>query len=243
MGNQQGLTIMSPPASTGAGGAVPATSNYWRLSKTVTACLASGRILFLDVGSDRYLALPMAHNERFLAWVQSPDDAPPQACVAILAELGISAGAAQGAPATCSVATPTPVDSPYLARRRVGLGEVINVARSVISARRDVRARPFADVLARRFPATARGLNLVPDLQSRLAIFRSARPLVPIRRVCLHDCLALVDWLGPEARGVTLVLGVSAFPFAAHCWLQAGDLVADDHPESPSRYAPILHLP
>lgn len=243
MGNHQGLTIMSPPALTGAGGAVPATSNYWRLSETVTACLASERMLMLDVGRDRYLALPAIQSECFLAWLQSPGDPPPQACVAILAELGISASAAEGVPVTCSVGIPTPMDSPCLARQRIGLGDVMSVARSVIAARRDLRSRPLAEVLERRFPPTTRGLNSAADLQSRLAIFRSARPLVPIPRVCLHDCLALVDWLGTDALGLTLVLGVSAFPFAAHSWLQAGDLVADDHPESPSRYVPILHLP
>lgn len=243
MGHQQGLTVMSPPAPPGAGGAMPATCSYWRLSATVTACLAADRVLFLDVACDRYLALPAAENGCFLSWLQSPGDAPPSPCRAMLAELGISSCAQPGFPCENVVARPPCVDSVHLPRKPVRLREILSVGRAVMSASRDVRSTPLAEILAGRFPAGAPDLPPTDDLQSRLAIFRSARPLIPIRRVCLHDCLALLDWLGPDARGVSLVLGVSARPFAAHSWLQAGDALVDDHPESPSRYQPILHLP
>lgn len=234
---------MGPPAPPRAGGAVPATSKYWRLSDTVTACLVSDRILFLDLARDRYLALPAAQNDRFLSWVQSPGGEPPHSCHAMLAELDVSTRALRGLPSECVVARPTLVDPIHVPRRRVRVRDLLSVGRATGSAWADVRSRPLANVLARRFPAAKRDAGSGADLESRLAIFRSARPLVPIRRVCLHDCLALVDWLGPSGGGVTLILGVSAFPFAAHCWLQVGADVVDDHPDSPSRYQPILHLP
>lgn len=235
--------MRSPPAPSGAGGAMRPMNHYWRLSPTVTACLASGRILFLDIARDRYLALPPVHNEGFLAWLQSPGDEPPQSCLPMLAELGVCDGAMRPAPVTRFVRAPIPMDSPDLRRRRVRVGDMLSVARAVVAARAAVRSRPLAEVLARYFPTATEALLPAGDLQSRLATFRSARTLVPVRRLCLHDCLALIDWLGPSAGGVTLVLGVSALPFAAHSWLQVNDLVIDDHPESPSRYQPILHLP
>jgi hypothetical protein len=217
------------------------TSRYWRLSDTVSACLASDRILFLDIRRDRYLALPSMHNDGFLTWLRSPGDAPPRSCRPMLAQLGVRTGS--GAPAECFVATPAPIDSLYLPPRPVRIGDMLAVGRAVMSASMDVRSRPLAALLGRRLPAAMRDLRPPADLKSRLAIFRSARPFVPVRRVCLHDCLALVDWLGPGAGGITLVFGVSARPFAAHSWLQVDGEVVDDHPESPCRYQPILHLP
>ena len=243
MGHQQGLTIMSPPAPVGAGGLMPAMSKYWRISDTVTACLASEHFLFLDIAHDRYLALPPAQNDCLLSWLESPGEAPPQSCRALLAELGVTTRPEQGPPRECFVTEPTPVDPADVPRRRVRTGDLVSVGRATISAWSDVRSKPLAEVFARRFPAAASDLHPSTDLQSRLAVFRSARPLIPVRRVCLHDCLALFDWLCPHARGVSLVLGVSASPFAAHCWLQTDCVVIDDHPESPSRYQPILHFP
>lgn len=136
------------------------------------------------------------------------------------------------------------MDSPWLPWVRPKAGDLRSVAIATYRAWRDVRSGRLVEILSRRFasrttpPATAQ----TPDLNARLAVFRSARPLVPIPRKCLHDCLALRDWLGPDGQGLTLVLGVSASPFAAHSWLQAGHQVIDDHPDSPSRYQPILHL-
>lgn len=214
---------------------------YWRLSSAVTACLTSGRIIFLDIARDRYLALPPERNDAFLDWLQSPGHALPQSCLPMLAELGFTGKDAQP-PATRSVRRPIPMDSPYLDRQRPRAGDIMSVTQKVIAARAALRSRPLADVLESYFPPRGPAPSDPGDLLSRLAIFRSVRPLVPVRRVCLHDCLALSDWLGRGAEGMTLVLGVSALPFAAHCWLQLGEQVVDDHPESPSRYRPILHL-
>jgi hypothetical protein len=120
---------------------------------------------------------------------------------------------------------------------------LVSITRAVKSASKDVRTKPLSRILAERLPVATESSRPVAELFRQLAIFRSARPLIPVPRICLHDCLALADWLGPSFRGASLVFGVSAVPFAAHCWLQKDGVVLDDHPESPSRYRPILHLP
>jgi hypothetical protein len=209
----------------------------------VTACLVSGRILFLDIRQDRYLALPADLKDAFIFWMRSPGEMPPESCRTILAELGIGERPDPRFPAECVVATAIPMDSAMLPKERIRPGELLLVGKAVIRAWMDVRSRPLAEILARRFAGRAGRYEHRTELDARIAIFRAARPLIPIRRVCLHDCLALADWLGASAKGVTLVLGVSASPFAAHCWLQVGGRAIDDHPESPSRYRPILALP
>lgn len=220
---------------------------YWRLSDTVTVCVASNRILFLDVARDKYFALPDAHKEPFLEWLAEPLGAKlPVGCRAMLTDLTVldPDGTADVVAIPCPVARPTPIDAEPLPILPVRSHALVGVGRAVRSAYREVRYRPLAAVLARRMfdrkPAPSGG---DAALRSRLAEFRSVRPLIPVPRVCLHDCLALIDWLGPAGAGVQLVFGVSAFPFAAHCWVQAEGAVLDDHPDSPSRFEPILHFP
>jgi hypothetical protein len=219
-------------------------SMYWRLAPSVTACLAADRIILLDIGRDRYSSLPQVLTADFLAWLGRPGSPPPEACARMLCDLRVNArdAAAAGFPAECSIAWASPIDSEPTPPCRIRARDLASVGRSVISAARDVRSRPLASVLECRLGGRTDQDHPAPGLNAKLAAFRATRPLVPVPRVCLHDCLALIDWLGASSAGVSLVFGVSAYPFTAHCWLQSGTDVLDDHPESPSRFEPILHF-
>ena len=71
--------------------------------------------------------------------------------------------------------------------------------------------------------------------------FLRLRPLVyASRNKCLYDCLVLLEFLSRFGLFPTLVIGVTTFPFKAHCWLQHGTLVLTDYAEHVSSYTPIL---
>jgi hypothetical protein len=217
---------------------------YWRLNQDITACIASGRVLFLDVRRDRYFALPPAANERFAAWLtRSGGGRLPEEHETLLARLKIIEQDTGHTATPCTITRARAVDAETLPPLRIGPGTALRVGSAVVKAAREVRHRPLAMMLDHRRQKRALRESSNSALTTRLAQFRAVRPLIPVPRTCLHDCLALLDWLGPSARDVQLVFGVSAFPFGAHCWLQAEGRVIDDHPESPSRYQPILHLP
>jgi len=239
LGHPPGLTRPAP-APSGAG-AHCGEAIYWRFGPGVTACLAADRLVFLDTARDRYRSLPAPLTEDVLGWLEAPGAAAPKACGRILKELGLDPAA--GSPLRISLARPSPIDSEPLPAPPTRIADLLSVGRSTLSAARDVRSRRLGALLAQRLARRPAGRCPAAELKPRLAIFRAHRPLVPVRRVCLHDCLALMDWLGASGAGVSLVFGVSAYPFTAHCWLQADGQVLDDHPESPSRFAPILHFP
>jgi len=245
LGNQPRLISKVRAGAFGRRRAEDDTHLYWRLGEGVTACLAADRILFLDLERDRYHALPAPLTSDFLSWLQSPATEPPVSCRAVLLDLRLDHGdgRAVGTPRACAFPRALALDSASLPGCAVRPGDCLSVGTAVIQAWNEVRSRPLAAVLARRFARPQSRTAPAGDLKIRLARFRSARPFVPVPRVCLHDCLALLDWLGPDSAGASLVFGVCARPFSAHCWLQAGDRLLDDHPESPSRYQPILHLP
>ncbi len=218
-------------------------NTYWRLNDTVTVCIAHGRVIFLDVAKDRYSALPRNDEPSFIRWLLTPGTPSPQSCHDSLIALGIADPALLGKlrPVACEVVMPLPLDPDPAPPIRVSPTLLFGVARSLLPAWSAVRSHRLQRALAQASKRMRGDQGPRDPIEDRLAEFRAARPLIPVPRVCLHDCLALVDWLGPNS-GVQLVLGVSPYPFSAHCWVQAGDRVIDDHPQCPSRFHPILHL-
>ncbi|WP_454882592.1 lasso peptide biosynthesis B2 protein [Sphingomonas oryzagri] len=126
---------------------------------------------------------------------------------------------------------------------------------------------PFVDVLAAVMRASLglrfRGLRRVLDASSRLdmlvAITRRDTPegdaamlagltqsyvrqrrRIPSASVCLRDSVALRRLLAHAGFRTSLVIAVRLAPFAAHCWLEADDLILNDICDGVSGYTPIL---
>jgi len=57
---------------------------------------------------------------------------------------------------------------------------------------------------------------------------------------CLYDSLALLEFLARYGIYPDWVFGVQTRPFAAHCWVQHGDIVFNDTVEHVSGYTPIM---
>jgi hypothetical protein len=57
---------------------------------------------------------------------------------------------------------------------------------------------------------------------------------------CLYDSLALLEFLARYRIYPDWVFGVQTRPFAAHCWVQQGDIVFNDTVEHVTGYSPIM---
>ena len=73
--------------------------------------------------------------------------------------------------------------------------------------------------------ADAEAVHRIARAFQRLAVW------LPISRKCLVRSFVLARLLQRCALGCDWVVGVRTWPFAAHCWLQHGDVVLDDRPE------------
>jgi hypothetical protein len=76
-------------------------------------------------------------------------------------------------------------------------------------------------------------------IAEEVARFELMRPWYPRARVCLFDSLALMNFLLARGLAPTLVLGVRARPFSAHCWLESGAVCLNDAAEACDAYTPI----
>lgn len=80
-----------------------------------------------------------------------------------------------------------------------------------------------------------------PDRLCALSLrFADHRALLPPRRICLRDSLALLHFMRRAGCTADLVFGVQANPFYAHCWVQAGPWILNDSAYFPRTLAPIL---
>jgi len=220
-------------------------ATYWRLNADVTVAVSAGRAVFLDIARDRYVMLPPPLNAMFVEWLGGPAGAMPEACLsALAARLGFESESRCPARAI-SLAIPCDVPGAMLPRVRPGLDAVLGVAAAVIRAKRMLSRIPLRANLERRRSMLDRPVRRVADRQAtaaKAAVYHAVRHLAPVRRVCLLDSLALVDWLGEDLEAVQLVFGVTAYPFGAHCWVQTRHALLGDPPDTIGRYVPILHL-
>jgi hypothetical protein len=85
----------------------------------------------------------------------------------------------------------------------------------------------------RRRPARGDVAQLARD-------FVRYRRTLPIQPVCLADSLAFLAIAARHGHYPDLVFGVTAHPFAAHCWVQTGDTVLTDNVDHVTVFRPIL---
>lgn len=216
----------------------------WNLLPHVSACIASDRVILLDIRQDRYFEVPGALTSSVTQWlVATVPSECPAALSALLSGTGVVRRGERGAsilsterlavPGAWPVPEPTPVAMP--------LGELTRLVVIVLATWLSLRLFPLEHVLARHRHRSA-AARPACDLAGRAAGFNRARRLVPVTPNCLLDSLALDRWLGGRGTGRRLVLGVAARPFAAHCWLQSDSMLLNDSYDRVSRYTPILAL-
>lgn len=210
---------------------------YWGLG--VHAVLHGEDLVILDRGANDYLILPRAAQSVSL----SADRAAAQVEPAVLEMLaGAGLGGTEAAPHRVSKSLPpTPArDLAGAAPCAATRADALRLARATAGLIGGYALRSFADLGRDPEPS---GRPADEAQLCRLALsWRDLLPWVPFQGACLYRAASLRAFLGSDAAGVSWVFGVSTWPFAAHCWLQRGDLVLNDSLAQVARYTPILAL-
>lgn len=214
----------------------------WTIRPQLTACTVGKAVILLDLRDDRYLRVPSDRARLIYDWFARGGGAAPPAVAEFLVQSRlVGRGEVAAIDATAmSVSIPSAVPEHESATAAANPGAA-RIASRVLATWLSLRTRRLEAVIrnhrAQRLTLSTAG----PDLSAaRLAAYHRARRLVPIRKNCLLDSLALDRWLGDASPPRTIIVGVTAEPFLAHCWLQTGDMLLNDHPDHVRRYAPIL---
>jgi hypothetical protein len=147
-------------------------------------------------------------------------------------------------PIHCPAPESSIVDShSYMGRARIP--DILVIAALLCRFRRSLASKPFEHVFAHMERLSQSWLLEDPPARASAVALRflSARRLLPFAPLCLPDSLTLMQFLAWHRTEGTLVFGVKLDPFAAHCWVQAGDVVLNDRLDRVQRFAPVRTVP
>jgi hypothetical protein len=233
----------------------------YALASHVFVCLNGEHLVLLDVKEDRYWALEAAQTAGFGSWVggwpvKDSDGAGAQApspetaaAIEVLRGRGLLTDKIPpGKDATPVSATPPAreliTDSEHTAGGKTASWWSFFAACAF--AKIALRTWPFERVIRR---VRQRKETLSPraaplDLErarSLVEAFMHYRVfLFSSKNECLYDSLALIEYLARNGIYANWVFAVQTRPFAAHCWVQHGDIVFNDTVEHVSGYTPIM---
>ncbi|SEJ92117.1 Transglutaminase-like superfamily protein [Sphingobium sp. AP50] len=201
----------------------------------------AGRAVFLDYEENRYFCLSPALNDAFLS-LQTRQISEDNELVGALQAAGVIrvvAGQDDLSPASIPAATSTLSEDP-IGMTLASFSAI--TALECLRARCHLKHRPLRSFLD---PSKAgllyeRDRFVAQDLISLVRHFQAQGRILSNRDRCLAHSIALRWRLEREGHGAALVFGVRLFPFQAHCWLQRGVTVLNDHHEHVAQYTPVL---
>lgn len=223
----------------------------WGLRNDLRFCLIGDRTIFLDLTTERYFGLPAALDRAFHHLLgRAPLSADDERTLQPLVSRGLlvpGGSAAQPTEPACELRAAVDLRASLPDRASpftIALAfqsEIITMLGS-----RRLSLRNIAKMLDRwRNRAPARKDPSRPDIETYLALAaafeRTALLLRPADR-CLITALAFLRACRSRDLFPSLVFGVRANPFAAHCWVQHQTLILNDELERVRIYTPILVL-
>lgn len=231
----------------------------YHLSPQVYACLSGRHCMFLDLRRDRYLSVPREAIEALAPCIQnwsltprsaSPDTQPSESVAALAAELLSTGILTQDFPTSVQCAHIAPAAEHDLAstadeaQNGQSLLPFLYVTAALIRASWELRTVSISGIVRAVQRNKCRSSAPGPTDWSRAArlttTFLNIRPFFPRNCCCLFDSLALLLYLSGFQLFPDWVFGVQVDPFNAHCWVQAGTLVLNDHVDHVSCFTPIM---
>ncbi|MBY8823320.1 lasso peptide biosynthesis B2 protein [Sphingomonas colocasiae] len=218
-----------------------------RLRSGLSFCVAENRAIFLDLARDRYFALRADEERAFLDFAMAggttdgADICPSLArlvSAGLLVEGDLEGGGAGGiVPVIAEPVCRDFVgrDDAVLSRRAVALALVCQLRAGLA-----VRGRPLGALVRRVRGVPLRGGGERVPFGNIVAAHRRADLWFSVHDRCLAKSVALFRALRRNGTDARLVFGVSARPFAAHCWVQLGDRVLSCPLDQARLFTPIL---
>ena len=234
----------------------------YALAEHVFVCLNGEHLVLLDLKEDRYWALEASKTAGLDALVGGWPVKTPDAtgCAAALSPESAEAvevlrGRGLLTDDVSSGKDATPVTATVPLRELVseadratgsGAGAWFTFFTASVSAKLVLRTLPFERAILRVKRRKARAgpesgqldVQRARELVEAFAHYRLF--LFSSKGECLYDSLALLEFLARYRIYPDWVFGVQTRPFAAHCWVQHGDIVFNDTVEHVAGYTPIM---
>jgi hypothetical protein len=221
----------------------------YRLSEGLSYCQIDGHAIFLDIQGDRYFRLSEDMEAIFRAFMNGGPNS--EAELAALAKYKVlttaprignnDAGSPRVSPTCSAIELSEPSGS-------LGPWALLEVSIMVLGTRRALKTRRLADILDSFVCYRQKHAGKPPSQPTTLAttlvcdaanLFNRTRLYVPVATSCLLDSLSMAKFLARRQIDTSIVFGVTRDPFAAHCWVQVGNMVLNDTVGNATAHTPI----
>lgn len=207
----------------------------------ISFCDIDGKLVFLDLGRDRYFALGVAAEDAFRSLADCGGDCDDNG-LDLLRGTGLIVPTDAFHP--ISPANGIRPTRSLVERRdiavRVRPTLLPEIAARLLTARYRIGRKRLPEAVAALRARSQRSTRAGTAAEDLAPVYLASRRLIPLEPNCLRDSLALASYLKRRRAPFKLVIGVKLSPFAAHCWLQVGDLVLNDSLDSVADFHPIL---
>lgn len=211
----------------------------YALGTGLSHCVVDGTVIVLDAPRDRYFGLTPTASRQFLALLNGTKRTADGNEAGRLIARGLLVEADEGqtsAIPTVAAATREWVPQGKFVRPRPR-DQILALACILVTLLR-LRISSFEQAIRPRKAGSRREPPAEPP-PHLVAAFLSVISLLPGRLQCLPASLSLRAYLGLFSVPSDLVLAVTIRPFAAHCWVQIGDMLIGDTIERTSPFTPI----
>lgn len=224
---------------------------HYRLRENLSCCDVDGHLIFLDITQDRYFKLTSALEKAMRRFLAHEDVAPVLMESLTTTRILVETSDPTAYATTANIRLPTcsAIEQPATTwDRRLGAAVVVEVMSTVWSVRHQLMTRALKTILEtagayrdRKTGAHEIAASTAPEdnLLQANEQFARARRYVPIEPICLLDSLSLLRFLSRRGLPANIVFGVTPEPFAAHCWVQAGEMVLNETLSDASAHTPI----
>jgi hypothetical protein len=215
----------------------------YALREGLSFCRTGDRFVFLDLHSDRYFCLSPNLDRALLAVVEGARGSASGKNLRPLIRDGILREIAADERLLTCIAPAAPRVSLIEQPAKVSSASILGALSRRLLWRGWVATRPLGQILTefkRRKQSTDAPAPPPAALIRLAAAHHRAGLIVSAYDQCLSTSLAIASALLKSGASPDIVLGVKLHPFQAHCWVQIGDAVANDRPETVRLFTPIL---
>lgn len=121
-----------------------------------------------------------------------------------------------------------------------GSRAILRLLGAGLKAERDFRFLPLGRLLERARRRISSEAPAPGQLEAACEEYAALRPWAPFGGACLQRSYMMLTYLRSLGFDADWVIGVRTWPFAAHCWLQVGEIALDDDHERLAAYTPLM---
>lgn len=219
-------------------------SMAFALHESIRFCISGEQVILLDIRAERYFALPKSYTDAFHHWLGGePITEREVNCLERLVRRGVLCRTADEPSRSdnCSLGAFVPTAVLNTSPVRPSLLAVVKaIGARILWAWRMKHWRLERQLHHLERLGDSRKATPTAEMRAIVCAFELADRVLGSHDKCMERSFALVSVCRKYGLRAQAVIGVQNAPFAAHCWVQDGEIVLNEQPDRVQLFTPIM---